>query len=180
MEAESDQKPSSGERLAEALVRGRTILLQLLDDVGGLWTAAQAAEHLSILPSELQAWMENGQVLALQRGDGSYAYPVAQFAQSVTRGRPYPGIAEVISVVGDYMTSEELAGFLASPRRALALPSHVADTSARARTGFDAIAAGDADLIVNIVRRFVTPPDSGAHQQGESYPQSATHYLGDK
>lgn len=67
--------------------------------VAVLWTAPalRPAERL-VTRSTLQNWRTTRRVVALERDDGSFAYPVAQFQKprsDMTSPRPYPTLSEL-------------------------------------------------------------------------------------
>ena len=149
----------------EAL-RGRLSLAEAVELSGGLWRADEAQAALGVTRATLQAWRDGGRVLALPQGDGSFAYPVAQFlapATDLERPRPDPAISEVIRAAGDALGVHELFLLLAPPQPAL--PS----ASGEPRTGFEAIRAGDGALVAALVSHVVTPSDQRAPEEGEEY-----------
>ncbi len=128
--------------------------------VAVLWTAPalRPAEHL-VTRSTLQNWRTTRRVVALERDDGSFAYPVAQFQKprsDMTSPRPYPALSELGAIVGDRLTEEELVVLLATPQ------DELISATGRARNAFDRLADGDADAVIAMVMRVVTPADDGA------------------
>jgi hypothetical protein len=159
----------------EAL-RGRLSLAESVEQSGGLWRADEAQAALGVTRATLQTWRDGGRVLALPQGDGSFAYPVAQFlppATDLERPRPDPAIGDVIRVAGDTLGVHELFLLLAAPQPAL--PS----ASGAPRTGFEALRAGDGALVAALVTHVVTPGDQGAPEDSDRpyshYSASAIH-----
>ena len=145
--------------VAIARLRGHVTLATRVAESGGVWPADRAMEQLGVTRSTLQNWRTSRRVLALERDDGSFAYPVAQFQQprsDMTSPRPYPALSELGAIVGDRLTAEELVVLLATPQEEL-----VSATGA-ARNAFDALADGDAEAVIAMVLRVVTPADDGA------------------
>jgi len=146
---------TSEERL-RALLAGRVALATALEEAGGVLLGAEAAGHLKVSRETLQNWHDKGQILALEAADGSAIYPVAQFerpSHDVSHPRPFKAIAEIRRVAGDWLAVDELIGLLTSRHDALA------DAAGR-RTGFKAIADGDAPRVVAMVRHVRTPADA--------------------
>jgi hypothetical protein len=144
---------------AEAALRGRIALAEVIRQSGGLWRADEAPARLGVTRATLQAWRDGQKVLALRLGDASYGYPVAQFAppaSDLAHPRPLAGLAEVLAAVGDRLSAEEVAALLATPQPALA------GAGGAPRSGFEALAAGDVALVVGLVEHVVTPADEGA------------------
>ncbi len=153
-----------------ARLRGHVILATRVAESGGVWPADQAIKHLNVTRSTLQNWRTSRRVLALERDDGSFAYPTAQFERprsDLSAPRPYSALPRLLDVVGDQLTAEELVVLLATPQESLA------DEHGRARTAFDALADGDAGAVVAMVTRAVTPADEGAPLNDGATPQSA-------
>lgn len=145
--------------VALARLRGHVTLATRVAESGGVWPADKAIEQLSVTRSTLQNWRTSRRVLALERADGSFAYPVAQFQQprsDMTSPRPYPALSALAAIVGDRLTTEELVVLLATPQEELT------STQGHARNAFDALADGDADAVIAMVLRVVTPADEGA------------------
>lgn len=151
------EAPGSNVKI-RALLRGRVAVVQLLEASGGVWSAEEATTNLGRSRAALQKWRDGRRVIALKQADGSYKYPVAQFAPAMTDlGKPVPlsGIQDVLAVAGDVLSPEELVALLATPNEILG-------TSGGRRTGFEALADGDVDAVVAMVRHVVTADDAGA------------------
>ncbi len=145
--------------VALARLRGSVALATRVAESGGVWPADKAIEQLKVTRSTLQNWRMLRRVVALERDDGSFAYPVAQFQQprsDMSSPRPYPALIQLGAIVGDRLTPEELVVLLATPQEELA------NADGRARTAFDALADGDVDAVTALVVRVVTPADEGA------------------
>lgn len=150
--------PASPEALNA--LRGRIALAESIERSGGIWKSDEAQAELDVSRATLQSWRDSRRVLALPFGDGSFGYPVAQFAapsSDLERPRPNPAIAEVLHAAGDAIAPQELFLLLATPQPALAL-----DHGGEARSGFDAMRDGDGALVVSLVTHLVTPSDEGA------------------
>lgn len=161
--------PRSNDRL-QSLLRGRVALAELVESTGGMWSAAEAEKYLGRTRATLQNWRDQRRVIALRQGDGSYKYPVVQFAPAPTDlepPAPLLGLSEVLTTAGDALTPEELVAVLASPQEMLTA------ADGRPRTGFEALAAGDADRVVALLRHVVTPADDGAPEVAEVSATSA-------
>ena len=79
----------------------------------------------------------------------------AQFAPAATdldAPRPYPAMAAVLEAAGT-LTPHELFVFLATPQEALGVDG------GPARSGFEAIAAGDGERVADLVAFLATPDD---------------------
>lgn len=155
--------------LALARLRGQVTLATRVAESGGVWPADIAIEQLNVTRSTLQNWRMSRRVVALERDDGSFAYPVAQFERprsDLTSPRPYPILAQLGAIVADRLTSEELVALLATPQEVLA------GADGAARTAFDALAAGDADAVIALVTHAVTPADEGAPLVDGDAPQA--------
>ncbi len=155
--------------VALARLRGHVSLAARVAESGGVWPADKAIEQLNVTRSTLQNWRTSRRVVALERDDGSFAYPVAQFQQprsDMTAPRPYPALMQLGSIVGDRLTAEELVVLLATPQEELA------NADGRSRTAFDALAAGDVDAVVAMVTRVVTPADAGAPLLSKEPPRT--------
>jgi len=151
------ETPSTDDRL-RAMLTGRVALAKALQESGGILLADEATDRLSVSRATLQNWRDKGQVLALQVADGSFVYPVGQFEQpshDATRPRPYKAIEEIRKTAGDWLTVDELIGLLVSRQDFLA-------SADGARTGFQALADGDAARVIEMVRHVATPADEGA------------------
>ncbi len=141
-------------------LRGRLALAQWIEKSGGLWRADEAQEELGVSRATLQSWRDSQRILALPMGDGSFGYPVAQFAapdSDLERPRPHPAVAEILQAAGDSIAPQELFLILAAPQPALALAR-----GGEPRSGFDAIRDGDGNLVASLVTHMVTPADEGA------------------
>lgn len=150
--------PSSHVKI-RALLRGRVALVELLEASGGVWSAEEATTNLGRSRASLQKWRDGKRVIALRQADGSYKYPVAQFAPSTTdlgKPVPLPGIQGVLAAAGTALTPEELVALLATSHASLQ------GSDRQARTGFEALAAGDADIVIDLVRHVATPADAEA------------------
>jgi len=149
---------------ALAMLRGRIALADVLKESGGLLRADEAQARLGVTRATLQSWRDTKKILALPLSDGSFGYPVAQFAPPATdleRPRPLPGIADVLAAAGDALAPSELIALLAARRDAFA------GADGRPRTGFAALAEGDVGLVVGLVAHVTTPADEGAPLEGE-------------
>lgn len=141
-------------------LKGRLALAQAVEASGGVWKSDEAQEHLAVSRATLQSWRDGQRVLALPLGDGSFVYPVAQFAppaSDLERPRPNPAIADVLRAAGDAIAPQELFLVLATPQPALAV-----EHGGAPRSGFEALRAGDGDLVASLVTHLVTPSDEGA------------------
>lgn len=146
---------------AEARLRGELAIAEALERTGGLWRADEAQAALRVSRAALHAWRAAGRVLALPLVDGSFGYPVAQFvpgASDATPPRPHPDLAAVLAAAGP-LTPHELFGFLATSQPALAPPG-APNSAAAARTGFEALHAGDAARVVALLAHLTTPDDA--------------------
>lgn len=115
--------------------------------------------HLRVTRQTLQQWRNQGRVLALARPDGSFSYPLAQFKRpeaDTGLPRPYEVIRQINDIVGARLSPEELVGLLASPQ-AMLVGSDGTNSSP-----FAAIAAGEVEGVLALVRWVVTPADEGA------------------
>jgi hypothetical protein len=151
------ETPSSDDRV-RSMLTGRVALAKALQESGGILLADEAPGHLSVTRATLQNWRDKGRVLALQVADGSFVYPVGQFEQpsnDATHPRPYKAIEEIRKTAGDWLTVDELIGLLVSRQDFLA-------NADGARTGFQALADGDAARVIEMVRHVATPADEGA------------------
>ena len=150
---------------ALAMLRGRIALADLLQQSGGVLRADEAQTRLGVTRATLQSWRDTKKVIALPLSDGSFGYPVAQFAPPATdleRPRPLPGIAEVLAASADALEPSELVALLATPQEALA------GVDGRPRTGFGALAEGNVESVVGLIEHVVTPADQGAPPEGET------------
>lgn len=150
--------PGAPAPFAAALLRGRVVLADVLARSGGVWRADEAQARLRVSRTTLLQWRDAGRVLAVPVAD-SFVYPVAQFAPPATdleAPRPYPAMADVLAAARGRLTSGELAGLLATPQASLAA------ADGEPRTGFAAIAAGDAARVVGMVRHVGSAPDADA------------------
>lgn len=144
---------------AQVALRGRIAVADVVRQAGGLWRAEEAQRRLGVTRATLQTWRAQRKVLALAMDDGSFGYPVVQFAAPPTdlgRPRPLPGLGAVLAAVGDRLAAEETLALLATPQPALGAVNGVA------RTGFAALAAGDVAHVVALAEHVVTPADEGA------------------
>ena len=142
-----------------ALIQGSVALALCLEAAGGVWTADEAMTRLQAKRQTLQQWRDGGRVLALQRQDGSFSYPVAQFqppASDAGVPRPYEAIAQINEIVASRLSPEELVALLATPQ------SMLPDAHGRPMTPFAAIASGDTARVLDLVRWVATPADEGA------------------
>ncbi len=148
----------------EAL-RGQLSLAESVERSGGLWRADEAQAALGVSRATLQSWRDAGRVIALPQGDGSFAYPVAQFlppATDLDHPRPDPAVSDVVRAAGHVIGVHELFLLLASPQPALAT------AGGEPRTGFEALRAGDGAMVEALVTHVVTPSDKGAPESGEA------------
>ena len=137
---------------------GRVALAKALVESGGILLSDEAVELLGVSRATLQNWRDKGQVLALQAAGGSFVYPVAQFerpSHDATHPRPYKAIEEIrkIAVIGSPLMGS--IGLLVSRQ------DFLADADG-ARTGFGALADGDVERVIAMVRHVATPADDGA------------------
>ncbi len=142
-----------------ALMQGSVALAACLEAAGGVWTADEATTRLMVKRQTLQQWRDSGRVLALQRHDGSFSYPVAQFEPPVSDTgvpRPYEAIAQISEIVGSRLSTEELVALLATPQVMLR------DKTGQPMTPFAALALGETTRFLDLVRWVVTPPDADA------------------
>ena len=126
-------------------LKGRAQILTALEESGGLWRADEAQQNLQVGRAALQAWRRDRKVLALPLPDGSFGYPVAQFAppqSDLQAPRPWPIMERVLQVVGDQLTQEELFLLLATPQDALV------HGEGPWPTPFQCIANGEGDLVL--------------------------------
>ncbi|GJE15935.1 LuxR C-terminal-related transcriptional regulator [Methylobacterium marchantiae] len=75
--------------------------LRLEDWAGPLAGPVELAADLGIARSTLQDWRRGGAVIGLLKGARKHVFPLAQFVD----GRPVPGIADVLGIVGDARTA---------------------------------------------------------------------------
>lgn len=142
-----------------ALLRGRLALAERLEASGGVWTAEEAVTNLQVARQTLQQWRAQGRVIALAREDGSFSYPIAQFKQPVAdtvKPRPYDAIKQINGIVGSRLSPEELVALLAAPQAMLTGPD------GQQQTPFAALATGDSEGVLDVVRWIVVPPDEDA------------------
>lgn len=146
---------------AEALLRGELLVADALERTGGLWRADAAQAALGVSRAALHDWRAARRVLALPLADGSFGYPVAQFAPAasdVDAPRPHRGMAAVLEAAGT-LTPHELFVFLATPQPAL---GENGPAGTAPRTGFEALAAGDDERVADLVAFLMTPDDASA------------------
>lgn len=139
-------------------LKGRAELLKALEESGGLWRADEAQEQLRVGRAALQAWRRDRKVLALPLPDGSFGYPIAQFAppdSDLQAPRPYPAIETVLQFVGDALTAEELFLLLATRQDALASPD------GEWRSAFECIAVGEGALVLALLEHVLGGSDDG-------------------
>lgn len=139
-------------------LRGRSEILTALEQSGGMWRADEAQQRLQVGRAALQGWRKDRKVLALPLPDGSFGYPVAQFAppeSDLHPPRPYPTVEAVLRFVGDRLTPEELFLLLATPQDALSKDGEPC------RTGFQCIAAGDGELVLALLDHVLVAGDEG-------------------
>ena len=140
-------------------LRGTVALAHRVEAAGGVWSAEEATTHLQVKRQALHQWRDAGRVIALQRSDGSFSYPVAQFQPAnsdLTAPRPYPAIAEITATIGARMSAEELVAILATPQPMLA------HEDGSLQTPFAALEAGESDRVLALVRWVATPADADA------------------
>jgi hypothetical protein len=145
-------------------LKGRAELLRALEESGGLWRADEAQQQLRVGRAALQAWRRDHKVLALPLPDGSFGYPIAQFAppdSDLQAPRPFPVIETVLERVGEALTAEELFLLLATPQDVLA------SSSGASRSGFECMADGDEALVLAMLEHVLSGDDEGS-------PTSAT------
>src|SRR5207302_4227427 len=65
----------------EAMARGAEVKLELLDEAGGAWSAAQVAHALRISRQAVDKRRARGRLLAVPSGAGDYLYPRCQFTE---------------------------------------------------------------------------------------------------
>lgn len=138
---------------AQATLRGRIALMDALAKHGGLWRAAEAQQQLGVSRATLQQWREAKRVIALSLVDGSFGYPVAQFAQPATdleKPRPLAAVTEVLAAAGDALSPAELISVLS-----------VSQPFLGGRTGFDLLHV-DPDPVIAMIRHIATPDDADA------------------
>ena len=148
----------------EAL-RGRIALAEAVERTGGLWRADEAQRELGVSRATLQSWRDSGRVLAPPLGDGSFGYPIVQFVRPATDlepPRPHPHVAAILAAAGSALQAPELFQVLAAPQATLA------DAEGRMRTGFEAMHAGDGELVAGMIAHLATPADAGAPPMEES------------
>lgn len=144
----------------EARLRGELAIGEALERTGGLWRADEAQGALQVSRAALHVWRSAGRVLALPLADGSFGYPVAQFAAAAADTappRPHPALPAVLAA-GSSLTAYELFGLLATPQPTLAAE----EAPDRPRTGFEALHAGDAAQVVDLLVHLTTPDDADA------------------
>ena len=145
---------------AEARLRGELAIGEALERTGGLWRADEAQAALRVSRAALHAWRAGGRVLALPLADGSFGYPVAQFVPAeadTAPPRPHPDLPAVLAA-GRSLTPYELFGLLATPQPALAAD----DAPDQPRTAFEALHAGDAEQVVDLLTYLTTADDAAA------------------
>lgn len=156
---------------AEARLRGELAIGEALERTGGMWRADEAQARLHVSRAALHAWRSGGRVLALALADGSFGYPVAQFvpaAVDTSPPRPHPELPAVLAA-GRALTPYELFGFLATPQ-----PTLAADAAPdQPRTGFEALHAGDAGQVIDLLGYLTTADDAAAPSAGSSAWSSA-------
>ena len=142
------------------LLKGRAEILTALEASGGMWRADDAQQHLQVGRASLQTWRRDKKILALPLPDGSFGYPVAQFAppdSDLLPPRPYPVVEDILRLAGDRLSSEELFLLLATPQDALA-----EEGADEWRTGFQCMAAGEGTLVMALVDHVTDWSDDGA------------------
>ena len=150
---------ASPDPIAAARLRGQVAVATRLTESGGVWGADEAIDQLRVTRSTLQNWRTARRVIALERDDGSFAYPVAQFEpprSDLQAPRPYPAMATIGACAKDALSAEELVVLLATPHERLGTGTRAA------RTGFEALADGDASLVIDLVADVARPADADA------------------
>lgn len=145
------------------LLKGRVEVLSALEASGGLWRADEAQKQLRVGRASLQAWRDDRTVLALPLPDGSFGYPVAQFAappSDLHPPRPYATIKTVLQRADSRLAAEEVFLLLATPQEALA--DDPAAPESAWPTGFQCLARGDAERVIALVAFVVRDSDEGA------------------
>jgi hypothetical protein len=94
--------------LAPAFIRGIEATRRLIFDHGGVWTAAQAAEHLRITYQMVNKRRQAGKLLAISTGRHGYRYPVWQFHDSGV----LPGLADVLKALASHDSWMQVAFFV--------------------------------------------------------------------
>ena len=131
--------------------------MQLAIETGGAWPEAEAAHVLGVSVQELRAWQRDRRVLAFDDDSRCMVHPAIQYMPNRAGAAAIlPGLDRVLATIGDYLQPQEIFGLLASHQVWLATGTE------RARTGFAALAHGDADRVVEMARYVVTPADLGA------------------
>jgi hypothetical protein len=146
---------------AIARLRGQVALATCVAESGGVWGADDATAKLHVTRSTLQNWRTTRRVVALERDDASFAYPVAQFEPArsdLTSPRPYAAMARIGEIVGDSLSPEELVALLATPQEALGNSSG----GGVSRTPFQALADGDAEAVLALITHAVARSDADA------------------
>ncbi len=154
------------------LLKGRAEVLSALEASGGLWRADEAQKQLRVGRASLQAWRDDRTVLALPLPDGSFGYPVAQFAappSDLHPPRPYPAITTILQRANGRLTAEEVFLLLATPQEALV--DDPATLDGAWPTGFQCLARGDAERVIALVEFVVRDSDEGAP---DAPPEAAT------
>lgn len=148
---------------AVLLLKGRAEVLSALEASGGLWRADEAQQQLQVGRASLQAWRRDQKVLALSLPDGSFGYPVAQFAappSDLHPPRPYPAIETLLQRAEGRLTAEELFLLMATPQDAL-VDDPAAPESAWP-TAFQCLARGEEERVIALVDFIVRDSDEGA------------------
>ena len=172
MACDSDMNQDTGQWLAAELSHGRAILLRALEDAGGLWSDEEVARHFNITLEAVQEWTDRSKILAVEHLDGHRVYPSAQFERRgamLSAPHSFVSIAAIITAAGD-MNREELAGLLVTPQDWFATRDGISGSALRARTGFEAIADGDAHMVIELVRDLAIPADEGAPPMPPDWP----------
>jgi hypothetical protein len=121
--------------LAAAIARGGEARIRLSKQAGGLLCSGQAASFLQVTRPAVDKRRSVGKALAV-RVRGNWLYPACQFRD----GEVLPGISEVLASMTD-ASGWAVLSFLLAEEEALG-----------GRTPLAALAAGDVDPVVRLVR----------------------------
>ena len=127
--------------LAEARLRGKRRMGEILEAEGGSVGATEAAAIMGVSERALEQRRRGGTVLALPVGDGSHAFPRWQFDGDAQDGL-VPGLPRVLqsfSVTSPWMQAE----FMLAPEDRLA-----------DRSPLDALKAGEIDAMAQAASAY--------------------------
>lgn len=125
--------------LAEAFARGAQMQQEMLDQVGGAWSAQQVASHLGVSRQAVDKRRKRGTLLAVE-SSGGYAFPACQF----TEGGVLPGLPEVLQSIDSPNGWTKLSLLLSGTQRG------------REQTVVDALRNGELEDALHAARTWGT------------------------